>query len=163
MSVFDAIVEEKLLGMKTAFIGKIVSFDAAKRIASVQPLTMIKQYGQTAKTAAIVPEVPVLHNAMYKLYWYYNTCLKDGNKGCTVSGTSVNCSCTEEQRLHVGMRYIVPGDICVCVCSDRDITDTSKGSMATPSIRHHDISDAIVVGILGQDVPEYTSDPPMVK
>lgn len=163
--LFDDIIEEKLLSMHTCFIGRIVSFSPATRTATVQPLTQMKQLGKNAQPQAIQKNLPVLHNAMYKLYWYYNTCLKDGNQGCScdLGSGAVSCSCQPEQRLHVGMRYIQAGDICVCVTAERDIADAKKGVSSVPHLGHHNMKDSVVVGILGQDVPEYTTDPPMVK
>ena len=47
LSVFDEAIEQKLLNLHTAFIAKIVSVKGGK--ADVQPLNLIKQYGQPAK------------------------------------------------------------------------------------------------------------------
>lgn len=40
------------------------------------------------------------------------------------------------------------GDIVLCVCAERDITSSVKGAITTPPVGHHQLSSAIVVGII---------------
>lgn len=40
------------------------------------------------------------------------------------------------------------GKTVCCICAERDITQTKKGVMATPSLRHHSLSDSIIIGVL---------------
>lgn len=43
---------------------------------------------------------------------------------------------------------ITTGDIVLCVCCERSITDAKKGINSTPVIGHHSMSDSIIVGCL---------------
>ena len=40
------------------------------------------------------------------------------------------------------------GDIVLCVCCERDITEAKKGNFSVPALRHHSMSDSIIVGRL---------------
>lgn len=39
------------------------------------------------------------------------------------------------------------GSIVFCLCGERDIAETIKGNFATPPQGHHDLKDAVVVGV----------------
>lgn len=43
---------------------------------------------------------------------------------------------------------IAVGQVVCCLCAERDITQTKKGVIAVPSLRHHSLSDSIIIGIL---------------
>ena len=45
----------------------------------------------------------------------------------------------------------VAGSTVVCACMERDITETRKGIFALPSLRHHSLSDSIVIGVLEKE------------
>ena len=64
ISIFNGMIEEKLLNLRTAYIGKVLSFDGT--CAAVQPLGVVKQYGKPAVKQAIVSDVPVVASARYK-------------------------------------------------------------------------------------------------
>ena len=60
----------------------------------------------------------------------------------------VNCSCSTETREHLALKSIQSGDTVYCLCGDRDITYSKAGTSSTPSNRHHDISDAVIIGLM---------------
>lgn len=121
-SLFENMIEEKLLGLRTAYIAKVVSLKG--NTATVQPMTMIKQYGKPAQKAKVVSDVPILSNAKYKF---------------------VN---EDTEPIELKPVPISAGDLVLCVCCDRDITEARRGNIATPQIRHHSLSDSVIVGIL---------------
>lgn len=41
--------------------------------------------------------------------------------------------------------------VVVVACMERDITQTKNGKIALPSLRHHSLSDSIIIGVLGGD------------
>lgn len=43
---------------------------------------------------------------------------------------------------------IAVGQVVCCLCAERDITQTKKGVIAVPSLRHHSLSDSIIIGVL---------------
>ena len=133
-TVLDDFVEEKMLNLNTCFIGKVESVKAGK--AKVQPLTMFKTYGGEAKQPAIVEDVPICKN-VYKIELYeWEQMPPEGDHP------------PHKHEGHVRLVPVQAGDIVVCVCADRDISETQNGSMALPSLGHHDISNAIIVGLL---------------
>lgn len=116
--------EEALLNMHTAFIGIVVGMNGEKK-AKVQPLNLIKQYGEKPTKQAVLTDVPILEHV--KHIEIYSTAGHDG---------------------HVRLKPIEAGDIVFCVCSDRDISQTRKGKSALPALGHHEIKDAVIVGCL---------------
>ena len=43
---------------------------------------------------------------------------------------------------------IAKGDIAVCICCERNITEAKKGRNVCPPIGHHSMSDSIIIGTL---------------
>ena len=114
--IIDEQIESKLLDLHCAYLARVISTTGTT--ATVQPLGKIKQIGRTAKSQAIVSNIPIIKSA----------------RPLTVNGQTIHS--------------ISPGDIAVCICCDRDISQTIKGVDATPSAGHHSISDSILVGVL---------------
>lgn len=131
----EDIIEEKLLYLHTAFLAKVLSTDG--KIAKIQPLNMIKQYGEEAKKQAVIEDVPILQSVKK---------FKEIDCIC-VTGTAEN-SLDTEKRKHIKMIPVEVGDIVLCVCSERDITETKKGTISLPVPGHHMIHDAIIAGVL---------------
>lgn len=40
------------------------------------------------------------------------------------------------------------GNTAVCLCIERDITETKEGKYAIPQIGHHRLSDAVIIGVI---------------
>ena len=132
MGVIDDLIEQKLMDLHTAFIGKVVGVGGGK--ATVQPLNMMKQYGKPAVQQAVVKDVPIL-KTVYKIELF------------EFEGTESNHP-THKHGGHVRFIPIQEGDIVFCMCADRDISATQDGAMALPSAGRHEIKDAIIVGVL---------------
>lgn len=122
----DEIINKRLLDLHCAYIGKVISTDGST--ATVQPLGLVKGTGSAAKAQAVVSNVPVA--CRYKLG---AKIIKDGN------GSSQKVAVPTE---------IAKGDLVVCLCADRDITEARRGNNELPPTGHHSISDSIIVGIL---------------
>lgn len=71
----------------------------------------------------------------------------NGNVTGTCSG-DVHCTCSTETRAHLALQWIQAGDTVYCLCGDRDVTHSKAGASNTPSNRHHDISDAVIIGLM---------------
>ena len=131
--VFENMIEEKLLYLHTAFIGKVtkVYFDEDSGWrpykADVQPLNMTTLVNGKTVKPAIIKDVPILDNAKYK----FSVSMEedDGTSGIT------------------GVR-MQKGAIVFCLCAERDITEAKKGKMAAPPIGHHQQKDCIIIGQL---------------
>lgn len=135
---FDDMVEEKLLNLHTAFIGKVISVQSAS-LCSVQPLDKIKAYGQKAKTQAVITNVPVLNHVRH---------YEVKSQKLTISG---DCSLSPSSHGgHITLSPLRKGDIVLCVCAERDISSSVKGQSSTPPVGRHQIANAIVVGLIGE-------------
>lgn len=123
-------IEKKLMDLHCAYIGKVTWTDG--NTATVQPLGLIKEYGSTETRAqAVVQDVPVA--CKYKLSAKTISYDKDGSsRSQTVAVPSL----------------IAAGDLVVCLCTDRDMSEARRGNNALPPAGHHSISDSIIVGIL---------------
>lgn len=127
-TVLDNLIESKLLNVHTGFIGKVLSVQAGYTRCTVQPLARIKAYGKKAKNQTVISNVPILLHARVKKI-------------------ELHCN-PDTHEITAEKTYIEAGDIVFCVCGDRDISETVNGSFATPPQGHHNIKDAVVVGIL---------------
>ena len=125
--VFNNMIEEKLLNLHTAFIGRVVSVQSEK-MCSVQPLDKIKAYGKKAKSQAVITRVPILnHVRHYEL-------VEETSSG---SGGQLKVS------------PLRSGDLVLCVCAERDISSSVNGNSTSPPVGHHQIANAVVVGLFG--------------
>ena len=133
---FDAIVEEKLLNLHTAFIARVVSVQSESKCA-VQPLDKIKAYGKPAQAQAVITNVPILSHVRH--YTVSNQLLS-ATQGAISPSTHGG---------HISISPIRKGDLVLCLCAERDISSSANGMSTTPPVGHHQIKDAIVVGLLG--------------
>lgn len=137
MSVFENMVEKKLLNVHTAFIAKVLSTDGKK--AKIQPLGMSQAYGEDSLNQSVLSNIPIIHSARWKLeekrLWELNEIVEQNviKKG--------------DAKVLV-VEKIEAGDLVVCVCGERDITKSKKGINSIPVYGHHSMSDAVIVGIL---------------
>lgn len=126
-------IEQALLNMHTSFVGKIVSINGG--FATVQPLNMTQDiFGKTEKLPKL-DHVPIL-----------KSCRKWDKKEKIVTSTAGDPSHSHVVE-HWEPKKPEPGDIVLCVCADRDITDTQKGDFAVPVLGHHMLSSAVAIGI----------------
>lgn len=116
-----SIVDQRLMDAHTNYLGSIVSLDINK--ATIQPLNMVKIYGQKAQKSAVISDVPVL--MPYKYVYTVNKQTKEV--------------------LNIEQKELEEGDTVFCGVCDRDITEAKKGSIAATSNRHHSLSDSVVI------------------
>lgn len=131
LTFINSAIEKKLMDLHCAYIGKVIWTDG--ETATVQPLGLIKAMGGEAKTQAVVSDVPVAckYKLSTKTIRYVTN--SDGDRDSqTVAVPSL----------------IAKGDLVVCLCADRDITDARRGKNELPPAGRHSISDSIIVGIL---------------
>lgn len=116
--------EEALLNLHTAFVGKVTKMNGETK-ADIQPLTLMKQLGRPPKKQALLKDVPVLEHVRHIETFKAGEDMHEG---------------------HVQFKPLKAGDIVLCVCCERDITEAKKGNSVLPPIGHHLIKDAVVVG-----------------
>ena len=135
-TIFQQMIDEKLLNMHTAYVAKVISTNGIT--AKIQPLGNVKAYGGNAKAQAPLSNVPILQQARNKIT----------SKTITyVYSVSNHTGHTKSEDVAI-LTPISAGDIVLCVCCERNITDAKKGVNSTPVIGHHSMSDSIIVGIL---------------
>lgn len=107
LKYFENLINQKLLGLHTCYLAKVLSVNGS--YATVQPLALIKAYGENPKKQAVIENIPIAKHAV-----------EDVQADATV----------------------------ICICAERDITQTKLGRFALPSLRHHSLSDSIIIGVL---------------
>ncbi len=147
LEILNDLIEEKMLGIHTAFIGKIVSMQGPD-LCTVQPLDKIKAYGKAAQTQAVVSKVPILNHVRHYTLFKQSIEIVDTHNGGDYAVP--NPHPVPDNEGHLRVEPLKPGDLVLCVCCERDTTSSVKGGSTTPPVGHHMIKDAIVVGFLGR-------------
>ncbi len=122
--VTEKILQNKLLALHTAYLAKVISTNG--NTAKIQPLGLTKAYGENAKKQSPLTNVAILKNAKYKIV---GECIVEGKKIAEIEP-------------------IKNGDIVLCVCCERNISDAKKGNNTLPPAGHHSMSDSVIVGVL---------------
>lgn len=135
-TVIQNLIDESLMNVHTAYLAKVISTNGTT--AKIQPLGNVKAYGQNAKKQAPLSNVPILQQARNKVTSKEITYVYD---------VSNHTGRTKTQKIAV-LTPISAGDIVLCICCERDITDAKNGVNSTPVIGHHSLSDSVIVGIL---------------
>lgn len=151
IGALDEMIERKLMDVHTIFLATIVSTNG--RTATIQPLNMFKQYGQKAQKQAVIPNVPISHEARYKTEPKEITYISSVTLNTTSGGGYLTSASITPAKTTVTVsvpKEIAKGDTVVCGCSERDITETKKGNIALPQIGRHQMTDCIIIGILQQ-------------
>lgn len=119
LKYFENMIEKQMLDLHTAFLAKILNVNGST--AKIQPLGLTREIGGDQKKHAAISGVPIMNQAKYKL--------------SIIDGI-------------LNAQTITAGDVAVCVCCDRDITEAVKGINALPPPGHHTMSDCVIVGVL---------------
>lgn len=148
-SYINDTIDKKLLDLNVAYLAKVLSVSGNS--AKIQPLGMIKQVGEQAKSKAPITNVPIVESARYKLTKKTITYVT----GVTISTSSADGYLTDatpnvttKTEEIIVLNPLAAGDIVMCVCADRDITDARRGTNSVPPIGHHSLSDSVIVGII---------------
>lgn len=119
LKFFENMIEKQMLDLHVAFLARVLNVNGNK--AKIQPIGLTKEMGGTSKEFAPISSVPITNQARHKF------------------------NIIDEV---VYAQEINSGDVVVCVCCDRDITEAQKGTSVLPPPGHHTMSDCIIVGIL---------------
>lgn len=137
LKFFENIVENKLLNTHTSFIGRVLSTNGVT--AKIAPLGMSKGYDGSVLAQSPISNVPIIHSARWKL---------KKEKLRYVKNVSDHTPAFEEVDILVPTE-IAAGDVVVCVCCERDISEAKKGNNSVPAVGStHSMSNSVVVGIL---------------
>ena len=146
LSFFNNMIDNKLKALHTAYLAKVLSVNGAT--AKIQPLGYIKAYGETAQKQAPLSNVPIatqkiVNKTIEVVDGVSLDIEKDGDNVKDVKLNITNKTITIPQ-----VESISAGDIVICVCCERDITEAKKGNNTVPAIGHHSMSDSVIVGVL---------------
>lgn len=120
LSFFKDLINESVLNIHTSMPCKVIGYNESTMRAKIQPLFMMKEIGRSPEVLPPINDVPVLFQK-YKV------------NGVTETHIPVLSS----------------GDVVLVVFSQRAIDDVLSGKVSYPDVnRHHDIHDAIVVGVI---------------
>lgn len=133
---FDGAMEAKLLNLHTCYLAKVIAIGGD--VATVQPLSLVKQYGKAAKRQAPVPDVPIASHCKGRI-------IEKELK--YVSGVADHAAVYGTEKI-LQFEPLKAGDVVICVCGERDITEAKKGNLALPTNRRHDFSDSMIIGVL---------------
>ena len=143
LKFIDDAIERQIKDLHCAFLAKVVSVSG--KTATVQPLGMVKEYGGKAKKQAIIENVPIAIQRVKEQSFTYVSSVSVVSGAIYVTAVVPQ---TKKQTVLV-LDPIKTGDIVVCVCCDRDITDARNGSNSLPVVGYvHSMSDAVIVGVL---------------
>lgn len=145
----------------TTFPAKVISYNEAAHTCTIQPLFMQEVTNSTEPlTYPQVSNVPIV-KWRYKIQQSKNisqpgsshshsyTWTDGGGSGVTGGEASHTHQIEFEEIIEEIKLFLVAGDIVVCSCSEKSIDDYAAGTVHNPqSKRKHDITDAIVIGIL---------------
>lgn len=149
LKFFEDTIEQRLLDMHTAYLGVVLSTDG--NTATIQPLGMYKEYGKSPQNRAVVPNVPIIQSARYKISSQEITFLSEASLSTSPSQgyvTNATLNTASETCSLAALEPLSTGSIVVCICCERDITDAKNGVNSVPALGHHSMSNSVVVGVL---------------
>lgn len=165
LDFIDGMIEDRLLALHTCFLAKVISVSGDLKSAKVLPLGKTKAYGENAVVQSPLSGVPIANHARWKFTKEtikhvkqikfetttntYVTGVSDGKVSSTDTAIKIaKLQPIDEEKSMVTVTPIAAGDIVICICGERNITDAKKGINNTPPAGHHSMSDAIIIGIL---------------
>lgn len=117
---FKMLQHEVFMNLNTAMPCKVLAYDETKRLAKIQPLFMVKEFGEEPTKLSVIENVPVLFQK-YRV-----------NGG-------------EKQNYEP---FLEPTDTVLAVFCQRAIDEAMKGNNIYPgTARMFDIHDAVIVGV----------------
>lgn len=146
-TIVENVVEQKLLNLHTCYLAKVISVSKNLTSAKIQPLGMTKAFGESAKAQSPLSNVPIAQSARYKISAKDITYLKDVSTSKSDGYVTSVSESKDTQKVAV-LESLEAGDIVVCVCAERNISDAKKGVNSTPPRGHHSMSDSIIIGVL---------------
>lgn len=128
-SYFSTLIDGKILNVHTAYLGEVKGIDG--NMARVQPLTMYKAIGGTAKQSSIVSAV-IPKNIKYK----------------EETVTYMETNYTSRTKTFLVPDKLAVGDIVYVGICDRDITYAKDGKISEATNRHHNINDGVILRVV---------------
>ena len=147
--VFKNISHGVFMNLNTAMPCKVLTYDETKRIAKIQPLFKVKEFGEIESSLAPIENVPVLFQR-YKLHNNAPISITtDTAPHAQYSGTGEHVhkviTFTESVEMIPDLRN---GDIVQVIFNQRAIDEAQNGLNVYPgTARLFSIQDAVIVGV----------------
>lgn len=144
--VTEQMLNNRLLALHTAYLAKVVSTNGST--AKIQPLGMTKAYGNAAQKQSPLSNVPI---ATQKIGSDTIEIIDDITVTVEKDGDTIKDVSVKKSKKTIEIPKLLPvavGDIVVCICCERNITEAKKGNNVLPKAGHHSMSDSIIVGVL---------------
>lgn len=136
----DNIIENKLKSLHTAYLAKVLS--VSNNTAKIQPLGLVTDENGSNYKQSVLTSVPICeHVRHYTLVKQTISFSGDGSISPSTHPTGENVG-------HIKIEPIKAGDIVVCICCERNISDAKKGVNAIIPAGRHSMSDSIIIGVL---------------
>lgn len=133
LGFFENMIENKLKNLHTAYLATVLSTNG--KTAKIKPLCMTKAYGQNELSQSVLSNVPIADNVFHPIIKIYTVVVEP----------YPNAQKADIEVLQ--KKPVKAGDIVICVCCERDITDARKGRDTVPPVGHHSMSDSVIVGV----------------
>lgn len=152
INYIDEAIDKKLLDMHTCYLAKVLSTNGTT--AKIQPLGLTKELGKAAIAQSPLSNVPIAKTARYKITGTTSiTYVSDVSAASVTKSaegyvTSVTVTNSKKTVSIPQISQIAAGNIVVCVCGERDITEAKKGNNSVPPAGHHSMSDSVIIAVL---------------
>ncbi len=146
LSYIENIINDKILNIHTAFLGKVKTVDGST--AKIQPLQNYKMTAGTP-TAAKIVTAHVPKDIKYRVEKIkYMT-----GATATTTVTESHSATTTIEPIFTESNVFIPeelsvDDLVICLVCERDISNAKKGLTEQPTNRHHDVNDSIIIRVL---------------
>lgn len=137
---FDELMENKLSGLHTAYLAKVLSVSG--NTAKIQPLGMYKDNNGNVKKQSILTKVPIANHVRH--YTLVKQTLSI-HGDCSISPSTHP---TADNIGHVKVEPLRAGDIVVCICCERNISEAKNGNNTVLVKGRHSMSDSIIIALL---------------
>lgn len=143
---FTDIIDSKILDVHTAYLAKVlsVSGDTAK----IQPLGMTKEVGKEAIAQSPLSNIPIATHKFKEVSASVVTGVTLSTKKTDGYVSSASLNVTKETINFLQEENVKKGDIVVCICCERNITEAKKGKNTELPVGHHSMSDSIIIAVL---------------
>lgn len=140
---FDAMMENKMSGIHTAYLAKVlsVSGDTAK----IQPLGLYQNSDGTTRKQSVLTKVPICQHVRHFSLVKEELSVKVSEGSASISPREHP---TGDNVGHIKIEPLRAGDIVVCVCCERNISEAKRGVNALPPAGRFSMSDSVIIGVL---------------
>lgn len=133
-------MENKLKSLHTAYLAKVLSVSG--NTAKIQPLGLVTDSEGDSYKQSVLTSVPICEHVRH--YSLVKQTISFSGNGSISPSTHP----TDDNVGHIKIEPLKAGDIVVCICCERNISDAKKGVNSIVPSGRHSMSDSIIIGVL---------------